>query len=41
MKNFFHSYKNPVSVLLVMIIAGGMFAYSKMQTVAFPGNQFS
>src|SRR5271169_4020096 len=36
MKNFFHTYKNPVSVLLVLIIAGGLLAYSKMQTALFP-----
>ncbi len=40
MKNFFYSYKSPVSVLLVMIIAGGMFAYSKMQTSLFPEISF-
>ncbi len=40
MKNFFHSHKNPVSVLLVLIIAGGMFAYSKMQTSLFPEISF-
>ena len=36
MKHFFHSHKNPVSVLLVLIIAGGFFAYSKLQTSLFP-----
>src|ERR1700693_2904373 len=36
MKNFFHSYKNPISVLLFLIIIGGLFAYSKMQTSLFP-----
>jgi len=40
MKNFFYSHKNPVSVLLVLIIAGGMFAYSKMQTALFPEISF-
>ncbi len=40
MKNFFHSHKNPISVLLVLIIAGGMFAYSKMQTALFPEISF-
>ncbi len=40
MKNFFHSHKNPVSVLLVLIIAGGIFAYSKMQTSLFPEISF-
>jgi CzcA family heavy metal efflux pump len=36
MKNFFLTYKNPVTVLLVLIIMGGIFAYSKMQTALFP-----
>lgn len=36
MKNFFVTYKSPLSVVLVLIIAGGMFAYSKMQTALFP-----
>ena len=36
MRNFFTTYKNPVTVLLVIIIMGGMFAYSKMQTSLFP-----
>jgi CzcA family heavy metal efflux pump len=36
MKNFFTSYKNPVSVTLVLIILGGFFAYSKLQTSLFP-----
>ena len=36
MKNFFVSYKNPISVLLVLIIGGGLFAYSKLQTSLFP-----
>jgi CzcA family heavy metal efflux pump len=40
MRNFFHSYKNPVSVLLFLIISGGMFAYSKMQTALFPEISF-
>ncbi len=40
MKNFFHSHKNPVSVLLVLIIAGGLFAYSQMQTSLFPEISF-
>ena len=40
MRNFFHSYKNPVSVLLVLIIGGGLFAYSKMQTSLFPEISF-
>ena len=36
MRNFFNSYKNPVTVLIVIIILGGFFAYSKMQTALFP-----
>jgi len=36
MKNFFVSYKNPLTVVLVLLIIGGMFAYSKMQTALFP-----
>jgi CzcA family heavy metal efflux pump len=36
LKNFFVSYKNPLTVVMVLIIAGGMFAYSKMQTALFP-----
>jgi len=36
MKNFFVSYKNPLTVVLVLMILGGMFAYSKMQTALFP-----
>ncbi len=40
MKHFFHSHKNPVAVLLVMIICAGLFAYSKMQTALFPEISF-
>jgi len=40
MKTFFQSYKNPVSVLLVLIMGGGLFAYSKMQTALFPEISF-
>ncbi|MES2006078.1 MAG: efflux RND transporter permease subunit [Bacteroidota bacterium] len=36
MRNFFTTYKNPVSVLVVIIIMGGLFAFSKMQTALFP-----
>jgi CzcA family heavy metal efflux pump len=36
LKNFFVSYKNPLTVVLVLVIAGGMFAYTKMQTAMFP-----
>ncbi|PQJ08986.1 acriflavine resistance protein B [Flavipsychrobacter stenotrophus] len=36
MKSFFVSYKNPLTVVIVFLIMGGMFAYSKMQTALFP-----
>ncbi len=36
MNNFFVTYKNPVTVLIVIILLGGGFAYSKMQTALFP-----
>lgn len=36
MRPFFSTYKNPVTVLIVIILLGGMFAYSKMQTALFP-----
>src|SRR6478609_6749193 len=36
MKNFFTTYKNPVTVLIVIILLGGLFTYSKMQKALFP-----
>ena len=36
MNNFFVSHKNPVAVILVIILAGGLFVYSRMQTSLFP-----
>ncbi|MFB6456882.1 efflux RND transporter permease subunit [Chitinophaga sp. Hz27] len=36
MKHFLVAYKNPVTVLLVIIIAGGLFAYGKIQSALFP-----
>ncbi len=36
MKNFFVSYKNPLTVTLVLIILGGCFTYSRLQTSLFP-----
>ena len=36
MKSFFVSYKNPLTVVVVLLIMGGMFAYSRMQTALFP-----
>src|SRR5579862_4239350 len=35
-RNLFSAYKNPVTVAIVIIILGGLFAYSKMQTALFP-----
>ena len=40
MKNFFLSYKNPLTVTLVIILLGGAFAYSKLQTSLFPDITF-
>ena len=36
MRNFFHSHKNPVSVILALIVACGIFFYSKVQISMFP-----
>ncbi len=36
MKNFFVAYKNPLTVVLVLILLGGLFTYSKIQTSLFP-----
>jgi len=36
MKNFFVAYKNPLSVVLVILLLGGMMAYSRLQTSLFP-----
>jgi CzcA family heavy metal efflux pump len=36
LKNFFLSYKNPLTVTLAIILLGGAFAYSRMQTSLFP-----
>ena len=36
MHKFFLSHKNPLTVVLVLIIMGGFFAYSKMQSSLFP-----
>ncbi|MBC7641996.1 MAG: efflux RND transporter permease subunit [Flavobacterium sp.] len=36
MNNFFERYKNGLSALIFLIILGGFFAYSKMQTSLFP-----
>ena len=36
MKHYFHGYKHPISVVLAIIIAFGVFSYSKMQISLFP-----
>src|SRR5436309_7510980 len=36
MKNFFISYKNPLTVMIAIIIMGGIFIYGKLQTALFP-----
>ena len=36
MKNFFLSYKNPLTVVLALVIMGGMLSYTKLQTALFP-----
>jgi CzcA family heavy metal efflux pump len=36
MRDFFVRYKNPVTVILALVLAGGVFAYSRMQTSLFP-----
>lgn len=36
MNNFFLTHKNPLTVLLVLILGGGVFVYTKLQTSLFP-----
>src|ERR1700741_1189033 len=36
MKKFFISYKSPLAVFTAIIIMGGFFVYSRMQTSLFP-----
>ena len=36
MKNFFVTHKSPVIVLLVIILAGGIYVYTRMQSSLFP-----
>ncbi|MFL5743666.1 MAG: efflux RND transporter permease subunit [Niastella sp.] len=36
MNNFFLAYKNPLTVLLVLTLGGGIFVYTKLQTSLFP-----
>jgi CzcA family heavy metal efflux pump len=36
MKSFFITYKNPLTVIIALIIMGGLFVYGKLQTSLFP-----
>jgi CzcA family heavy metal efflux pump len=36
MKSLFTTYKNPIAFILALLIAGGLFCYSRMQTSLFP-----
>lgn len=36
MKNFFTTYKNPLTVLIFLILAAGAFVYSRLQKSLFP-----
>ena len=36
MQRFFHTHKNPLTVVLVLIIFGGIFAYGRLQSSLFP-----
>ena len=36
MKNFFTTYKSSLSFVLIVIVLGGIFTYSKFQTALFP-----
>lgn len=36
MKNFFVSHKNPVAVVLFLILAAGIYSYNQMQSSLFP-----
>ncbi len=36
MKSYFTSHKNPFTIIIVIILLGGLFAYSSMKTALFP-----
>jgi len=36
LRHFFIAYKNPLTVVLALTIAGGIFCYTRMQTALFP-----
>ncbi len=36
MQRFFHTHKNPLTVVLVLVILGGIFTYGRLQSSLFP-----
>ncbi|HVZ95905.1 MAG TPA: efflux RND transporter permease subunit, partial [Chitinophagaceae bacterium] len=36
LKHYFHTHKSPITVVLAMLILGGLFAYRHLQTSLFP-----
>src|ERR1700749_1639953 len=36
MKNFFTTYKSPLTVMIALIIMSGLYVYGKLQTSLFP-----
>ena len=36
MKNYFSSYKNPITACLFIILMGGVFVFSQFKTALFP-----
>jgi multidrug efflux pump subunit AcrB len=35
-RDYFISHKKPIALVLFLVIMGGLFAYSKLQTSLFP-----
>ncbi len=40
MKDFFVHYRNPVTIMLLLILAGGVFVYTRIPTALFPDITF-
>lgn len=40
MKNHFETYKNPLSILLLIVLAAGLYTYSQLQSSLFPDITF-
>jgi multidrug efflux pump subunit AcrB len=36
MKDFFVRYKNPVAVVMAVVLMGGLFTYTRLQSSLFP-----